>query len=170
MPSNSNAPMFALVTPQPSATPSVSIPSIIVDTPEMAEAPRQSSNLTVHKKPVPSFSQQDLAVLEATPAATAKPVSYVLDVDPPTSSTASMAFDPATFAQSLGKDPAWAAVLAPTASANPFEDPVNPFADPPQPKTRLSEMPEIPKHLRMSTTSSTLSRNSRNADVRLLTV
>jgi len=162
MPSNADVPVFSMVTPQPSAAPSVSIPSIVVASPEMTEDPfrRPSAPLTVHKKPVPTVSPQDLAALEAAPVTANKPTSYVLEVDAPTSSMASMAFDPTTFAQSLGKDPAWAAVLAPTASANPFEDPVNPFADP-QPKTRLSEMPEIPKHLRMSTTSSTLSREGR---------
>jgi len=153
MPSEPNVPVFSMVTPHASA-----VPSIAVASPAMSQVssprPSQSSHLTVHKKPVPSFTEQDLAGL-ATPATQAKPASYTLDVDPPTS----MVFDSNTFAQSLGKDPAWAAVLeAPSASANPFEDPVNPFADP-APKTRLSEMPEIPKHLRMSTTSSTLSRN-----------
>jgi hypothetical protein len=128
-----------------------------VAAPEMTAAP---SRIPVHKKAVPSFSEEDVIV--AAPVTVTKPTSYVLDVDPPISSTtSSMVFDSTTFAQSLGKDPAWAAVLAPTtASANPFEDPVNPFADP-QPKTRLSEMPAIPKHLRMSTTSSTLSRDAK---------
>jgi hypothetical protein len=155
MPSNSNAPVFSMVTPQHSAAPSVSIPSIVVDSPEMAQS--SASHLHVHKKPVPSFIEQDYA---STPAAATKPASYTLEVDPPSSS---MNFDPSTFAQSLGQNPAWTAVLtAPTASANPFADPANPFADP-KPSTRLSEMPAIPKHLRMSTTSSSL-----NEDVRLL--
>ncbi|KAJ6502657.1 hypothetical protein DFH09DRAFT_1202336 [Mycena vulgaris] len=136
MPSNTDAPVFSMVTPQPSRTPSAVIPSIVVGSPDMAQ------------KPVPSFTEQDLAAVAAPPA-NPKPVSYILEVDQPSS------FDHSTFAQSLGQNPAWAAVLsAPTASANPFADPENPFADPP--KTRLSEMPAIPKHLRMSTTSSTL--------------
>jgi len=157
--SSANAPVFSMVTPQPSVAPSASVPSIEVASPEMTEAPprRQPAPFAVHKKAVPSLNEQELAA--AAPVTATKPTSYVLDVDPPTSTKASMAFDPSTFAQSLGQNPAWAAVLAPTASANPFDDPVNPFADP-QPKTRLSEMPEIPRHLRMSTTSSTLSRNS----------
>jgi hypothetical protein len=155
MSSNADAPVFSMINPQPSVAPS--LPSIVVAPPQMT----QTSSRPVHKKAVPSVSQQEINAAAVT---TNKPTSYVLDVDPPTSSVASMAFNPATFAESLGKDPAWAAVLGPTASANPFEDPVNPFADP-QPKTRLSEMPEIPKHLRMSTTSSSLSsRNSRTAD------
>ncbi|KAJ7657964.1 hypothetical protein B0H17DRAFT_352589 [Mycena rosella] len=151
MPTNSSAPVFSMVTPHTSAAPSV--PSIVVDSPEMAQVSPSPSNFNVHKKPVPSIAPQDFAAV-AAPAASTKPVSYTLEVDPPSSS---MSFDHSTFAQSLGQNPAWASVLkAPaTASANPFADPENPFADP-QPKTRLSEMPEIPNHLRMSTTSSSL--------------
>ncbi|KAK7063940.1 hypothetical protein R3P38DRAFT_18380 [Favolaschia claudopus] len=156
MSSHSRAPVFSMVMPPAAVAPPV-IPSIVVAPAEMTEASSHSSKSSISsvRKPVPSINERDLAALEGAPVTANKPMSYVLDVDPPTSS---MAFDSASFAQSLGQNPAWAAVLAPTASANPFEDPVNPFMDP-KSKTRLSEMPEIPKHLRMSTTSSTLSRN-----------
>ncbi|KAJ6609368.1 hypothetical protein B0H10DRAFT_480875 [Mycena sp. CBHHK59/15] len=166
LPSEAN-PVFSMVTPHAStiAPTSSMAPSSIAASPDMGEvSPRHARRLTVHKKPVPAFTAEDLASSDAGQAAT-KPAVYTLEVSPPSS----MMFDPATFGQSLGKDPAWAAALeAPAAATNPFMDPVDPFADPQAPKTRLSEMPEIPKHLRMSTTSSTLSTGSRDPEVRTI--
>ncbi|KAJ7070718.1 hypothetical protein C8F01DRAFT_1107479 [Mycena amicta] len=130
-------PVFSMISPS-------GPPSIIVDAPPMAQvAPGPSYH--VHKKPAPSLTEQDMAAIMAGPAL------YGIDAaDKPTSSTASMAFDKDTFAQSLEQNSSWAA------ATNPFRDPVNPFADPAAPTTRVSQMPEIPRHLRMSTTSSAL--------------
>jgi len=151
-------PVFSIVNAERSAPSSVA-PSIIVDAPSMTQVSTGSSQFQVHKKPAPSFTEEDLAALETSSAPDSKTSSYVLDVDLPTTSVPSMAFDKTAFGQSLQNNADWAALLAPK-PANPFEDPVNPFADP-KPATRVSQMPEIPKHLRMSTTSSTLSREGR---------
>ncbi|KAF7303134.1 hypothetical protein MKEN_01277100 [Mycena kentingensis (nom. inval.)] len=151
------APVFSMVAPSNAS----GIPSIVVDAPAMAQVAPVAASHPVHKKPAPSLTENELAEMMGSSKPAPAPTSYVLDVDIPTMTTQSMVFDKTTFGQSLEQNASWTGT-----TANPFADPANPFADPkPEPTTRVSQMPEIPRHLRMSTTSSALGRERNSGNI-----